>query len=85
MNIKGWFTLELTALISLQSKGPSVFSNTAFEKYQFLGFQLSLWSNSHIHTRLLRMLISPLKPTSDIIADRLWGSFFFFLFQILFI
>ena len=83
MNIKGWFTLELTALISLPSKGPSVFSNTAVEKYQFLGFQLSLWSNSHIHTQLLRMLISPLKPTSDIIADRLWGSFF--LFQSLFL
>ena len=38
-------------LISLQSKGLSrVFSNTTVQKYQFFGAQLSLWSNSHIHT-----------------------------------
>ena len=37
--------------ISLQSRGLSrVFSNTTFQKYQFFGSQLSLWSNSHIHT-----------------------------------
>ena len=35
----------------LQSKGlSSVFSNTAVQKHQFLSAQLSLWSNSHIHT-----------------------------------
>ena len=27
-----------------------VFSNTTVQNYQFLGAQLSLWSNSHIHT-----------------------------------
>ena len=38
MNIQGWFPLELTGLISLQSKGLSrVFSSTAVRKYQFLG------------------------------------------------
>ena len=40
-----------TAWISLQSKGLSrVFSNTTVQKHQFFGTQLSLQSNSHIHT-----------------------------------
>ena len=30
-----------------------VFSSTTFGKHQFFGAQHSLWSNSHIHTRLL--------------------------------
>ena len=51
MNIQDWFPLELTSLISLQSKGLSrVFSNTAVQKHQFFGAQLSSQSNSHIHT-----------------------------------
>ena len=54
MNIQDWFPLGWTGLISLQSKGLSrVFSNTIVQKYQFFGTQLSLWSNSHIHTWLL--------------------------------
>ena len=54
MNIQDWFPLGLTGLISLQSKGLSrVFSNTTVWKHQFFGAQLWLWSNSHIHTRLL--------------------------------
>ena len=54
MNIQGWFPLRLTDLISLLSKGFSrVFSNTTVQKQQFFGTQLSLWSNSHIHTWLL--------------------------------
>ena len=37
--------------ISLQSKGLSrVFSNTTVQKHQFFGTQLSVQSNSHIHT-----------------------------------
>ena len=45
------FPLGLTSLISLLSKGLSiVFSNTTVKKHQFFGPQLSLWSNSHIHT-----------------------------------
>ena len=48
----GW-----TGWISLQSKGLSrVFSNIPGQKHQFLGAQLSLWSNSHIHTWLLEKL-----------------------------
>ena len=51
MNIQDWFPLGLTSLISLQSKGLSrVFSNTTLQKHQFFCAQLSLWSNSHIHT-----------------------------------
>ena len=39
---------------SLQSKGLSRdFSNTTVQKHQFFSTQLSLWSNSHIHTWLL--------------------------------
>ena len=51
VNIQGWFPLRLTGLISLPSKGLSrVFSNTTVEKHQFFSAQVSLWSNSHIHT-----------------------------------
>ena len=40
-----------TDQISLQSKGLSrVFSNTIVQKHQFFGAQLSLQSNSHIHS-----------------------------------
>ena len=50
----GLISLRLTGLISLQSKGLSkVFSNNTVQKHQFFGAQLSLWSNSHIHTWLL--------------------------------
>ena len=50
-NIQNWFPLGLTGWISLQSKGLSrVFSNTTVKKHQFFSAQLSLWSNSHIHT-----------------------------------
>ena len=51
MNIQDWFHVGLTGLISFQSEGLSiVFSNTTVQKHQFLSVQLSLWSNSHIHT-----------------------------------
>ena len=51
MNIQDWFPLGWTGLISLQSKGLSrVFSNTTVQMHQFFGSQLSLRSNSHIHT-----------------------------------
>ena len=54
MNIQGQFTLGLTGLISLQSKGLlRVFSSTTIWKHKFLGRQPSCWSNSHIHTWLL--------------------------------
>ena len=54
MNIQGLFPLGLIGWISLQFKRFSrVFSNTRVWKHQFVGFQLSLWSNSHIYTWLL--------------------------------
>ena len=54
MNTQDWSPLEWTGWISLQSKGLSrVFSNTTVQKHQFFRAQLSLQSNSHIHTWLL--------------------------------
>ena len=50
-----WSPLEWTGWISLQSKGLSrVFSNTTVQKHQSFSAQLSLRSNSHIHTWLLK-------------------------------
>ena len=50
----GLISLGLTGLISSQTMGLSrVFSNTTVQKHQFFGAQLSLWSNSYIHTWLL--------------------------------
>ena len=52
MNIQGWFLLELTGLISLQSKGLfRVFSSTTIRKH--LQCSAFFWSNSHIRTWLL--------------------------------
>ena len=54
VNIQDWFPLGWTGWISLQSKGLSrVFSNTTVQKHHFFSAQLSLSSNSHIHTWLL--------------------------------
>ena len=54
MNIQDWFPLEWTGWISLQSKRLSrVFFNTTVQRHQFFSAQLSLRSNSHIHTWLL--------------------------------
>ena len=55
MNIQDWSPLGWTGWISLLFKGLSrVFSNTAVQKHQFFGAQLSLQFNSHIHTWLLK-------------------------------
>ena len=54
MNTQHWFPSGLVGSISLPCKGLSrVFTNTAVQKHQFFSAQLSLWSNSHIHTWLL--------------------------------
>ena len=59
MSILDWFPLGLTGLISLSSKGLSgVFSNTTVQRHQFFSPQLSLWSNSHVHTWLLETPLS---------------------------
>ena len=49
--IQDWFPLGGTGWIPLLSKRLSrVFSNTTVQKHKFFSAQLSLWSNSHIHT-----------------------------------
>ena len=54
MNTQDWSPLGWTSWISLQSKGLSrVFSNATVQKHQFFSAQLSLLSNSHIHTWVL--------------------------------
>ena len=54
INIQDWFPSGRTGWISLQSKGLSrVFTNTIVQKHQSFSAQLSLQSNSHIHTWLL--------------------------------
>ena len=51
VNTQYWSSLGWTGWISLQSKGLSrVFSNTTVQKHQFFSTQLSLQSNSQIHT-----------------------------------
>ena len=51
MSTQDWSPLGWTGWISLQSKGLSrVFCNTTVQKHQLSGPQLSLESNSHIHT-----------------------------------
>ena len=54
MNTQDWSPLGWTGWISLQFKGLSrLFSNTTVKKHQFFSAQLSLLSNSHVHTWLL--------------------------------
>ena len=54
VNMEDWFPLGLTWLISFQFKGLSrIFSKITVQKHQFFSSQLSLQSNSHIHTWLL--------------------------------
>ena len=51
MNTQDWSPLGWTGWISLQSKELSrVFSNTTVQKHPFFSAQLSLQSNSHLHT-----------------------------------
>ena len=79
MNIQDWFPLGLIGGISLQSKGLSrIFSNTTIQKHQFFSTQLSLKSNSHIHTWLLgkpRLWLYCPSPN----MERSSGGFVFFM------
>ena len=60
VSIQGWFSLRLTGLTSLLSKGLSrVFSSTTVQKHQFFSAQPSLWPISHIHTWPLETTVSP--------------------------
>ena len=53
MNTQDESPLGWTGWISLQAKGLSKVFNTTVQKHQFFDTQLSLQSNSHIHTWLL--------------------------------
>ena len=50
-----FFRMDWLDLLAVQVtlKQHKAFSNTTVQKHQFFGTQLSLWSNSHIHTWLL--------------------------------
>ena len=59
MNIQDSFPLGWTGWISLQSLLQDLsrdFSNSVVQNHQFFGTQLSLWSNSHIHTSEMKLL-----------------------------
>ena len=75
----GLFPLVLMGLISFQSNGLSrVFSNTTVQKHQFFSAQISLRSNSHIHTWLLEKLWKNIALTVPI-----FGKVMSLLFNIL--
>ena len=62
MNVRDWFPLGLTGLISLQSKGLSrVFSSTTVWKHQFFSSQPSLWPSSLWLVCQLVLLLSPVQ------------------------
>ena len=67
MNIQGWFSLGLTGLIFLQSKGLSSLFSITVGKHKSFNAHPSLWSNSHICTRLLE------KPHFDY-TEHCWPS-----------
>ena len=82
MNTQDWSPLGWTAWISLQSKGLSrVFSTV--QKHQFFSAQLSLWSNSHIHTWLLEMQWEIRKSASTVKFTMLlnWQIAIYFKFE----
>ena len=53
MTIQDWIVLGWTDWISLQSKGLSRVVSNHNSKNKFFDAQPSLWSNSHIHRRLM--------------------------------
>ena len=69
VNIRGWFPLELTSLISLLSKGLSrVFSNILIPRHQFFGTHPSLWSSSHWEDKVFMNIFHFIEVLP-------WGSF----------
>ena len=83
MNTQDWSPLGWTGWISLLSKGfARVFSNTTVQKHQFFGAQLSLESNSHIHTMTTGKTIALTRQT---FAGKVMSLLLFFFFKNLFI
>ena len=75
MNIQDRFPLGWIGWISLQSEGLSrVFSNSTVQRHQFFSTQLSLWSDSHIHTWLWPPHAKSWLIGKDSDAGRDWGQ-----------
>ena len=69
MHIQGWFPLELTGLISLQSKELSrVFSSTTIWRHQFLGGRPS-WVALHGMAHNVTELCKPLRHDKAVIHE----------------
>ena len=65
-----WFDL-------LAVKGlPRVFSSTTVQKHQFFGAQLSLWSNCHICTSILKIICIQGKKRGQIVTRGVVSLFF---------
>ena len=70
----GLIIFRISSLISLPFKELSrVFFSTTIWKHQFFGAQPSLWSNSHIHTWLLK---KPIALTMWTFVGKLMSLFF---------
>ena len=54
------FGMDWLDLLEVQGTLKSLLQHTTVQKHQFFGAQLSLWSNSHIHTCKLTISIRPL-------------------------
>ena len=65
MNIQGWFPLGLLVWSPCCQGLSRVFFTITVQKHQFFSAQPSLWSNSHIHTRLLDYIVYIVSPFSD--------------------
>ena len=48
------FRIDWFDLLAIQGTLKSLLQDSTVQKHQFFGAQLSLWSNSHIHTWLLK-------------------------------
>ena len=57
-----YFRIDWFDLLAVQGT-LRVFSNTIVQKHQFFGAQLSLWSNSHIHTMTTGKMIPLTRQT----------------------
>ena len=72
MTIQSWFLLELTGLISLQSKGLSrAFSSTKIRKHQFFCAQPSFWRKKWQPTPVF--LSGESHEKKSLAGYRLWG------------
>ena len=62
------FLLDWLVDSPCSSRDSQVFSNTTVQKHQLFGTQLSLWSNSHIHTWLMFIEYLPLPVIVEVLS-----------------